>query len=359
MEYFSNIYIHRQIFDRLTKSIINERLAHSYLFYGSEGTAKETVAIEFAKALNCTNSMSRPCNECSSCIKISNLNHPDVQFIFPTNNNWTSEDIASRLKRKAINPYSRIDLAGSTTIQIDRIRELKNQAKYAPYEASKRLIIISDADKMSRESANAFLKLLEEPPQSMIIILITTEINSLLDTIRSRCQKIYFPYLKFTEALSVVQKYHEVDPTLEKIVRISNANLKMVFDNIDREVDEKRSQVYEYLRAIASGNPYLLSESVDIMAHARDKNYLMEVLNLITLWFRDAVHLINFGSDADLINVDFQREMSNFVKAYARSNFEMIFNDIENAILNVQRNIYSPLLLTVLGIRIKKNLFRS
>jgi len=85
----------------------------------------------------------------------------------------------------------------------------------------------------------------------------------------------------------------------------------------------------------------------------------MEFLNLITLWFRDALHSVNFGSEADIINVDFQGEMSNFVKAYAQSNFDMIFKEIENALLNVHRNIYPQLLLTVLGIRIKKNLFRS
>jgi len=359
MEYFSTIHIHQPIFDRFKKSIKNERLAHSYLFYGSEGTAKEATAIELAKALNCTDTISRPCDKCPTCIKISNLNHPDVQFIFPTSTNWTSEDIAARTKKKATNPYARIEFVGNTTIKIDRIRELKNQAKYAPYEASKRLIIISEADQMSRESANAFLKLLEEPPLSLIIILITTEINSLLDTIRSRCQKIYFPLLKISEALNVIKNYHEIDPALEKMVRISNANLKVVFDNVDRVVDEKRRQVYEYLRAVASGNPYLLMESVENIVRVRDKNYLMEVLNLITLWFRDALHSASLGPDADLINVDFHEEMGNFVKAYSRSNFEIIFNDIEHAISNVHRNIYSPLLLTVLGIRIKKNLFRS
>lgn len=287
------------------------------------------------------------------------MNHPDVQFIFPTNNKWTSEDISSRFKKKARNPYSRIDYSGSTTIQIDRIRELKNQAKYAPYEAEKRFFIISEADQMSRESANAFLKLLEEPPQSLIIILITTDINSLLDTIRSRCQKIYFAPLKFLDALNIVKQFSEVDTNLEKLIRISNSNLKVIFENIDREIDDKRQQVYTYLRAVASGNPYLLMESVDNIVRIRDKNYLMEVLNLITLWLRDALHAINLASDAELINLDFQSELKNFVKAFAKSDFDTIFKDVENAILDVQRNIYPPLLLTVLGIRIKKNLIRT
>jgi DNA polymerase-3 subunit delta' len=359
MKYFKEINFHQNIANRLTKSLENGRLAHAYLFHGPQGTAKEATAIELAKAVNCHNDENRPCNECPSCQKITNLNHPDIQFIFPVNKTWSSEEIGKLLKKKAENPYAHINYTGNTTIQINRVRELQNQAKYTPHEADKKVYIISEADQMSRESANAFLKLLEEPPSSLMIILITTIESALLETIRSRCQKIYFPTLTFTEAGNIVRKVSDFDGDVDRLVHIYGANLKEIFQNIDRETDEKRQQVYLYLRAIASGNPYLLMESVDNITSTRDKNYLMDVLNLIILWFRDALHSVTLGTETELINVDFSEELGNFVKAFGNSNFELIVSDIENAVQNVNRNIYPPLLLTVLGSQIKRNLIRS
>jgi DNA polymerase-3 subunit delta' len=358
VEYFKEIINQPAVKNRFIKSIANRRLAHAYLFYGPEGSGKESFALEIAKALNCQDKLSRPCNHCSSCSKITQLKHPDIKFIFPEATNWTPKDIQNKYQLKAENPYSRIELSGSTSISISKIRELKNEAKFTPYEAEKKVYIISEADKMTRESANSFLKLLEEPPDTLIIILITTSLNRLLDTIKSRCHIVYFPPLSLEEVLQILSKFRDISEQDRKIVQISQGNLKQIFDIIEQDIDEKRQMVYDFLKASATGNALKLQEAIDSMAKKRDKNFLLDILNLLILWFKDAIHLVSSGAEAQIVNIDFKEEVIRFAENYPTSDFEGIVIEIEKAIANLRQNVYSPILLTVLGIQIKKRLTR-
>jgi DNA polymerase-3 subunit delta' len=358
VEYFKHITIQSKAIERIEQSMTNDRLAHAYLFYGQEGCGKEAIALEVAKALNCHDDKSRPCNSCPSCKKISQFNHPDVKFIFPTSSSWSLNDLKEKLNLKAKNPYSKMDLSGHVITSIERIRELKNESKYAPYEADRKVYIISDADKMTRESSNAFLKLLEEPPENLFIILTTSFINSILETIRSRCHLIYFPSLTYEEALSVVKSYQNVDGETQKIIHIAQGNLKAIFQLLQQDIEEKRKMVYEYLRAVASDNALNLMEIVDTITKQRDKNFLMDILNLLILWFKDALQLVYLGMDTEIINIDFKEEIKRFTHIYQTSDFENIIIEIEKTLRKLQFNVYNPLLLTVLGIRIKNNLTR-
>ena len=306
MKYFQDVTIQPKILKRFAQSIIYNRLAHAYLFYGPEGCGKEAIAIEIAKALNCNDNKSRPCNSCSSCNKINQLKHPDIKFIFPISVSWSIEDINERKNLKASNPYSRIDLSGNAVISIDRVRELKNESKYAPYEAIKKVFIISDADKLTRESANSLLKLLEEPPENLLIIIITTTRDSILETIRSRCHMVYFPHLSYSEALSIVTKYRSDTEEVKRAVHIAQGNLKVIFQILENNIDEKGKLFYEYLKAIAIDNPFTLMETVDKLTKKRDKNFLMDILNLLILWFEDVMHLKTFGIESEVINLDYK-----------------------------------------------------
>jgi DNA polymerase-3 subunit delta' len=358
VEYFKELTIQPTIKDRFSKSMTTGRLAHAYLFYGPEGGGKEAIALEIAKALNCQNDTTRPCNECPSCTKIIQFKHPDIKFIIPEAKSWNSQDIQKKYQLKAENPFSRIEYTGTTSISIEKIRDLKNEAKYTPYEAQKKVFILTESEKMTREGANSFLKLLEEPPDNLLIILINSTLSTILDTIKSRCQIVYFPSLSFEEALSAVKKYREISNEEHKLIRISQGNLKNIFEILDQEIDDKRRIVYDFLKASASGNAVKIQEVVDLIAQKRDKNFLLEILNLLILWFKDTIHVISADENAEIINVDFEEEINRFAKNYVNSDFENIVTEIENAISNVRNNVYTPLLLTVLGIQIKKHLRR-
>lgn len=358
MAYFKDLTIQSVVKDRFSKNLANGRIAHAYLFYGPEGAGKEAFALEIAKALNCQNESVKPCNECPSCTKINQLKHPDIKLIIPEAKSWSTQDIQKKYQLKSENPYSRIDYSGTTSITIEKIRELKNEAKYTPYEARKKVFILTESEKMTREGANSFLKLLEEPPDNLIIILINSSLSTILDTIKSRCQIVYFPPLSNDEAISVLKKFRDISEDDHKIVRISQGNLKNIFEILDQDIDEKRTLVYQFLKASASGSAMKIQEVVDAIAQRRDKNFLMEVLNLLILWFKDTIHLVATEDHTNIVNVDFEEEIGRFANSYANSDFETIVKEIENAISNVRNNVYTPLLMTVLGIQIKKHLSR-
>ena len=359
MDFFKDLAIQTAVKNRFSKSMATGHLAHAYLFYGPEGSGKEAFALEIAKVLNCQNEAAKPCNDCPSCKKISLLKHPDIKFIIPEAKNWKSPDIQKKYQLKAENPYSKIEYTGTTSISIDKIRDLKNEAKYTPYEAQKKVFILTEVEKMTRESANSFLKLLEEPPDNLLLILINNSLSIILDTIKSRCQIVYFPPLSIEEASSVVSKYQDISDKERKIIRISQGNLKTIFEILNQDIDVKREIVYDFLKASASGSAIKIQEVVDVISQKRDKNFLLDILNLLILWFKDVIHLISADEKAEIINVDFEEEIKRFAKSYINSNFECIVTEIENAVSNVRNNVYTPLILTVLGIQIKKHLQRT
>ena len=356
MEYFHDFNIHQKITSQLQFGFEKNKLAHAYLFYGSEGTGKEAVALELAKLLNCEDEQSKPCNKCIACTKIIKLNHPDVKYIFPVASKWKSEDIAKRINSKSENIFAPIDQEGVTNISIDKIRELKNETKYPPYESKQKVYIINDADKMNRESANSFLKLLEEPPDYLTLVLITSSKNALLDTIRSRCRSVYFPVLSNEELVEVVKIYHPIDERISKVIKFSQGNLKKIFASLDEDYEDKQQLVLSFLRSAASGSAVKISEIVDELYKKRDKNFLIEILNLVILWFQDVIHLENKNRPPSF---DFSVELENFSRAYSKSDFEKIISAIEESIQNVKRNIYAPLLLTNLALKINSSLVKK
>lgn len=359
MEYFSDFNIHKKILDQLQFSFTKEKLAHAYLFYGPEGCGKDAVALELAKLLNCVDESVKPCNKCSNCAKINNLNHPDIKYVFPLNSKWKPEDIVKKINAKSENIFAPVDPEGVTNISIEKIRELKNETKYPPYESKQKVYIISEAEKMNRESANSFLKLLEEPPDYLTLILITSSKNALLDTIRSRCRSIYFPVLPYEEIENVVKNYHPIDERISKVIRFSQGNLKKIFSSIDEDYESKQKLVLIYLRAAASGSAKKISDAVDEMFKKRDKNFLIEILNLVILWFQDVVYLKDANNINRTTNFEFSVELENFTNAYSESDFEKIISVIEDGIKNIKQNIYAPLLLTALALRIKEYLIKN
>jgi DNA polymerase III delta' subunit len=152
----------------LKQSVLKGRVAHAYLFYGPEISCLAEAAQWLAQALNCPNfSVSEePCGDCTSCQKISKKIHPDVSICLP---------------RGALR-----------SIRIEQIRKIQQEASYKPFEGTAKVHIIQEADCLHPTSANALLKILEEPPRSTFFILLTVQPEALFLTIRSRCQEIQF-----------------------------------------------------------------------------------------------------------------------------------------------------------------------
>lgn len=163
---FSDLIHHPTVADQLRRSLERGRLAHAYLFIGSRGSGKEEVARTLAKALNCEKKKFDSCDECDSCKRIQQGNHPDIHWVRPESK--------------------------SRRITVDQIREFEQAANLRATSARVKLGIVIDADCMGDEASNAFLKTLEEPPSQTVIILLTAEPQRLLATILSRCLRVTF-----------------------------------------------------------------------------------------------------------------------------------------------------------------------
>ena len=151
----------------LSRSIAEGRLAHSYLITGPDKVGKTTLALDVARAANCA-SASPPCGSCRQCERISSGLHPDVRVI-------GLEIDRGRLR---------------TQISIDQVREIQRDASLLPYEGRSRVFIFESGEKLSGEAANSLLKTLEEPPESVILIIVASDVRAVLPTILSRCRRI-------------------------------------------------------------------------------------------------------------------------------------------------------------------------
>src|SRR3989344_3003758 len=170
---FSEIIGQEHVVQILTNAITAAKISHAYLFSGPRGSGKTTIARLLAKAVNCEDKKDyEPCNKCPSCLEI---------------NQGRSLDL--------------IEIDAASHRGIDEIRELKEGIKFTPTKSKYKVFIIDESHQLTKEAANALLKTLEEPPSHAIFILATTEIQKMIPTVISRCQRFDFRRLTLPEIL--------------------------------------------------------------------------------------------------------------------------------------------------------------
>ena len=195
----------------MKNAIIQNRIAHAYLFCGPRGTGKTSIAKIFAKTLNCTNSQDAPCGVCENCKMAANGSHPDIIEIDAASNNG-----------------------------VDEVRNLIDKVKYAPMQGKYKIYIIDEVHMMTSGAFNALLKTIEEPPAHVIFIFATTEPNKVLPTIISRCQRFDFNKVSMHDIkyrLSVVCKNEgiEIDENgLTLIAQLADGGMRDALSILDQ-----------------------------------------------------------------------------------------------------------------------------
>jgi len=359
MDLFVNSIFQDNVLNFFKQSILNKRLSHAYIFYGNRGCGKEAFSIELAKALNCSHEHKRPCQECASCKKIAQFQHPDIKYIFPVSKQLSQVEISDYLKAKSVNPFLELQISGYRNIAIEATRGLKSEAKYAPFEAKKRVFIINGAEFFSREAANSFLKLLEEPPDNLLLILITNEYNSLLDTIRSRCQPVHFPRFSDIQIKEVVQRYQKTDKDLLPLIRISQNDIKRVFEILQEDIEDRRQHVLNFLRAVAGSNYIQIFEILDQLSASKNRNHIFEFLELLILWLRDAFHVSYLSEETEYINLDYTEAINKFSGLYHNIDYHTLINKIEKTAKHIDQNAHAGIALAALAVELKRLLSRN
>ncbi len=276
----------------LTNSLLKGTVSHAYLFAGPEGVGKRLTAVNFAKAINCSplephgDKLAKAedsCDMCLSCKKIDGLNHPDIAMIAP-------ED-------------------GS--IKIEAIRGLQGRLSFKPYEGKKKIAIITGAEDMTDEAVNAFLKTLEEPPGETVIILITSNLHSLLPTVISRCQIIKFNTLNgehIKEILIKNYKFAETDASI--LSSLSKGRLGKAVTMDYKSVYKEREEALKLIISSAKGDmEYIFTESKNLV---KKEEELPDFLELIADLLRDAIVIKGASMRDYIIHKDINEKIGEF-----------------------------------------------
>ena len=361
---WSDVLDQQRVVDALRRAIDGDRVAHAYLFYGPDGAGKRAVALAFAQALQCEQEGSAVCGQCTACRKVHRLVHPDVHVLLPQPSDADADDVAERLQRLAAHPYAAVDFVRRPSLtdatassnkqafySVGRIHEeLRRPMSYRPLEGRYKVVVLTDAEMMRVEAANAFLKLLEEPGARTVFVLTTSRPDRLLPTILSRCQRLRFdPLPAETIEHALVHRDGMAPDVAATLARMADGSYMRALALAENEdLMENRGRVVTFMRLAyvrRQGELADLVEEMNKMGRERVKG----ILRLMLSWIRDLMLYGTMADPATLVNVDQAEAIRKFVDNVPDADLEAMVRLVEEAMELVERNVQIKLVLTALA----------
>ena len=361
--------------DRVTgvlgRALAGERVAQAYLFHGPEGTGKRAAALAFAQALQCERRgraapPDHACGRCLPCTKVARGLHPDVRLYLPhpklDKHDPLPDDYAERVQRLFRNPYAplnyrsvaRLDEEGASNKQaeyrIHQVETVRHEVSFQPSEGPYVVGVLTNADWMRDEAANAFLKLLEEPPERTVLILTAERTDVMLPTILSRCQRLRFDPLpaEAIEAALVEREGVEADRAAF-VARMADGSYTRALALLrDEALAERRALALEFVRSSYTADPAKVLPLVERVGRM-GREPVKQLLTLMLGWVRDLVLYRAAGEGAALVNVDQAEAVRRFVENLPEARLEAMVGLIEEAAALLERNVHTGLVLTVLA----------
>ena len=357
---FNRILNQEAVKDILKRAVSSQRLAHAYLFVGPEGVGKDAMAIEFAKLVNCLNASSEPCDQCVNCRQIQALTYPGVKLVFATPAKISDGEWLKIVQRKANDPYQPLTYSSTSSILIDRIRELRKEAGVRTFEGKYRIAIISEAERMTQEAANALLKLLEEPPEGYILILTSARPNQLLPTIISRCQLVKFSPIPESEIIRGLIERGVESTQARVIARLAMGNFRKAIYLTQEDYQEYRKLALELIFTGIRNDPLAKLDFIETLTRSKDRGKLKEILQISLLWLRDAYFILQNQIEQSeltqyLYNYDRCDEVQKLAQLCEKINLEKTISAVEKSIDLVEKNVYINLVLITLVNQFSQN----
>lgn len=329
MARFQDIIGQEQIKEHLRNAITAGKVSHAYIINGEKSSGKEFIAKVFAMALQCEKREEEPCQECHSCKQALTDNHPDI---------------------------IRVSHEKPNTISVDDIRaQVNNDVAIKPYSAPYKIYIINEAEKMTPQAQNAILKTLEEPPEYAVILLLTTNVNSLLPTILSRCVVLNMkPVSDELVKKYLMEQLRVPDYKAEVCVAFARGNIGKA-------------------RALASSEDFenVKSEAISLLKYIKDMElneiiaaikkiteYKLEIndyLDILAIWYRD---VLLFKATNDVNHLVFREEIQSLRKIAQRSSYEgieKIIEALDTAKHRLDANVNFELTMELLMLTIQEN----
>ncbi len=318
------------IVEHFKKAIENNKVSHAYIINGEKGMGKRTVAKAFAMTLLCEEKGTVPCMKCHSCVQALTDNNPDLIMITPDK---------------------------PTTLSIDHIRQtLVNDVELKPYSNSHKVYIVEDAELMNNAAQNAILKTIEEPPEYAVIILLTTNISALLQTVLSRCVKLDMqPLKKEVVKKYLMEKEKVVDYQADIAVSFAGGNLgKAIELSKSQDFAEMLDEVIQLLRYIKDMQAY---EVVAAVKRASEYKFrFTDYIDLMILWFRD---VLVYKASQNVNELIFKDEIQTIKKHAAKSSYngiEHILEAMNKAKLRLKANVNFDVAIEMMFLTIRDNI---
>jgi len=371
---FSEVIGHEELKKRLIQSVRESRVSHAQLFLGPEGSGKLPLALAYAQYINCTNrSETDSCGICPSCKKYMSLTHPDLHFVFPTATNkevkqnpesdlfisdWRSYLADCQGYADLSDWFNKLDIENKQgVINVRDAATILRKLSFKAYESEYKVAIIWMAEKLNVQCANKLLKLLEEPPEKTLFILIAENQEELLTTIRSRCMLVKVPKLEMPELQNaLVQKFTCSSQEAYDAAALANGNWLLAQHYVNDKEDEKLyANVFQkWMRYCFKG---AVPELIDLVANdikplgrEKQKEFLEYGLNI----FHNSLLFNNNMSDEVLLPTDEKTFTKNFAPFINMKNVEQICSLFEESINQIERNGNASIIFTDNSFKITK-----
>ncbi|OQY36716.1 MAG: hypothetical protein B6226_06105 [Candidatus Cloacimonetes bacterium 4572_65] len=318
-------------------------------------------------AINCSNREDgSPCGHCNSCKKFLQLSHPDFVYLFPTPNLKLTPDGEIRetkfikefnayIKAKIETPWDDYKFSVASEIRIGSIRMVQSRLSLTKNEAKKRICIIENADRMNNNTANAFLKTLEEPPEDTVIILTTSKPNAILPTILSRCQRVSFNSLTQQVIENILVDQFSLNAVKSRTFsRISYGNVETAIKLINEDLDSSRSIALQLFKLAIANKDIDFLEYLATISTVKQKKVLKAVCFNINIFLMDLIYAKE-KPDA-IINVDSLELINSIITSsnITETAIYSLINKLNNVLVMIELNVNQKLIITFLYNRIKK-----
>ena len=359
---FRNVVGHKELKADLIREIKAGKISHAQLFSGKLGYGGLAMALAFTQYLFCSNKGDEDsCGECASCLKIQDLQHPDVHFVFPVVQaiNKVStlflDSWRDQLKR---NPYFNLfdwtqemdSKERKPIIGIEESKDILRKLSLKAYEGGYKVMIIWLPEEMNQESANKLLKILEEPPANTVFLLVSENPEKLLITIRSRTQMVRIPKINTSELSSFIGYHYKLDKVqADSIASFAEGDLIRALEFITTNTDKDiyRDLFIQMMRVSYKKDVIGMldwAEKIASEGKERHKLYLVYALHM----FRQSLMNNYVGEHMMRVSAEEEKFLRNFAPFISGNNIREFMETFDAAYYHIDRNANSKILFTQL-----------
>lgn len=302
---------HENLMNTLFGTVRNRSNANTYIFEGAKGLSKHDAAKLFAKSLVCDNTDEAPCCQCDKCVEADASSHPDIIFV-------------EREKDKA-------------TIGVEPVRKMIEESLIKPFYNKHKVFIINEGDLLTVQAQNAFLKTIEEPPEYAIFIIVCTDTENLLETVRSRAVTVTFSPVSDDVVLKYIESKYPEETRLDFLVNYCAGIPKYADEIINRkDFDTLRDEILGIIPRLLSKNKLYAYDVAEFFE--KHKENADEIYDIILMYLHDALITV-MGHGDNIANSDKTEKIYLLAQKYTPQTISSAIDEVATAKKMLKRNI--------------------